>query len=230
MHHRRGSVLLFICLCLLLWRGLAIAESAAPPQLSCEHRTLLFYISREHVPPRYNAVIEVRNTGDCAILLGYSELCIEDSSGHLIAVENSSAVYHQPSIIAPGESGYYHASAIELPANLDTDAEYHPVVDPSSIRPSSADDIVDCSIEDVSFPEGDYSEIIGRIINPTDEYLEAVDVLWLGLNADGSVVCAAGTMIDVAANGSAVFDIVNYPALQQNDICDYRMVARKVVF
>ena len=230
MLHRRGSALLFICLCLLWGTELVIAENAASSQFSFECSTLLFDISWVHVPPRYNAVIEVRNTGDCAILLGYSELCVEDASGHLVAVENSSAVYHQPSILAPGECGYYHASTIELPVSLEEDMEYRVVISPSSIRPANANDLLDCSIEDVSFPEGDYSEIIGRVINPADEYLEAVDVLWLGLNADGDVVSAAGTMIDVPAGGSSVFDIMNYSALQRNDICNYQMIARKVFY
>ena len=119
----------------------------------------------------YDALIEIKNTGDLPINLWSTKLAVEDSDGKLITVDESSAVLSYPKVIMPDEVGYISATYMEFPENCDPSLEYHLKFDSSCITQANNPEFVDCEVTDVSFPDGDYSRMIGRIINNSDKNL-----------------------------------------------------------
>ena len=222
MKRRILSLLMAVLLCI---SGLPAIAAHAAGEMAFETKVLRFSIDPNEGAPRYSAVVEVKNTGDTAIHLGYTPFSVTDAEGKLIAMENSSAVYAQPSVVYPGESGYYFTACIELPADIDPDAAYNLVYDTDSIRPIDTEGIGDYEVINVSFPDDDYIDIIGEVVNGADT--GDVDVLCICYDTDGAIVTIGGTIEELKTDHNTYFHIVNYGAWnQEGNIATYQMIAR----
>ncbi len=139
----------------------------------------------------------------------------------MIATEDSSAIYAQPSIIFPGESGYYFTARLDLPSDIDSNKEYAlkyttEYISTVDIEQSN----VDISVKDVSFPDNDYANIIGYVDTSLSGY---ADVVCICYDENHNIVTVGGTIIDTL---DEAFEILNYAALGKTNIADYEIIAR----
>lgn len=203
----------------------AAQTAVAGNTLDFETRVLSFEIESNDGEPRYNAIVEVTNTGDAAINLGWTPFSVTDADNKLVAIDESSAIYAQPRIVYPGETGYYFAARMELPTGIDPEAVYHLVYDTDCITTADTAGIADYEVVNVSFPEGDYTEIIGEIVNGFDT--GEVDVLCICYDANGEIVTIGGTLEEMTASHNTYFKIYNLAAWGKENIVDYKMIARR---
>ena len=213
-----------VMFCLLMIIGLTGCVSAEPANMSYETDIVTFEIEPNDGSPTYNAIVEVKNTGDVAINLGYTAFSVTDSEGKLIATENSSAIYALPSVVYPGEVGYYFAAGIELPSSIDTNQTYNLVYDTDYIRPANTEGVTDYEVVNVSFPDNDYMDVIGEIVNGSGS--GDVDVLCICYDVNGKIVTIGGTIEELKTEHNTYFEIINYGARDKNSITDYKMIAR----
>lgn len=213
-----------IMFCVLMAICLTGCVSAEPANMSYETNTVVFEIEPNDGSPTYNAIVEVKNTGDVAINLGYTAFSVTDSADKLIATENSSAIYALPSVVYPGEVGYYFAAGIELPSGIDTNQTYNLVYDTDCIRPANTEGVADYEVVNVSFPDNDYMDVIGEIVNGSDS--GDVDVLCICYDVSGKIVTIGGTIEELKTEHNTYFEIINYGARDKNNISDYKMIAR----
>ena len=200
-------------------------ESAVTTRkMEFETSILSFEIDSNDGSPRYNAIVEVKNTGDVAINLGWTPFSVTDSENKLIATENSTAVYAQPSVVYPGEVGYYFAARIELPSDIDLNETYNLVYDTDSIRVADTEGVQDYEVINVSFPDNDYVNVIGEVVNGSDT--GDVDVLCICYDENGEIVTIGGTMMEMTTSHNTYFEIINYAAWGKDNITDYKVVAR----
>ena len=155
---------------------------------------------------------------------GYTAFSVTDSEGKLIATENSSAIYALPSVVYPGEVGYYFAAGIELPSGIDTNQTYNLVYDTDYIRTANTEGVTDYEVVNVSFPDNDYMDVIGEIVNGSDN--GNVDVLCICYDDNGKIVTMGGTIEELKTEHNTYFEIINYGARDKNNITDYKMIAR----
>lgn len=193
-------------------------------KMEFETSLLSFEIEPNDGSPRYNAIVGVKNTGDVAINLGWTPFSVTDSENKLIATENSSMIYAQPSVVYPGEVGYYFAARVDLPADIDTSATYNLVYDTDSIRVADTEGVSDYEVINISFPDDDYMNIIGEVVNGSDT--GDVDVLCVCYDESGEIVTIGGTMVELTTNHNTYFEIINYAAWGKDNITDYKVIAR----
>ena len=233
---KRNCLLIAILALTLLCSGCVAASEEEPlvkpsteesvvatGKMEFETSLLSFEIEPNDGSPRYNAIVEVKNTGDVAINLGWTPFSVTDSENKLIATENSSMIYAQPSVVYPGEVGYYFAARVDLPADIDTSATYNLVYDTDSIRVADTEGVNDYEVINVSFPDDDYMNIIGEVVNGSDT--GDVDVLCICYDENGEIVTIGGTMTEMTTNHNTYFEILNYAAWGKN-IADYKVIAR----
>lgn len=201
--------------------SVVIAESTR--QMKFETNVVSFEIDPSDGSPCYDAIVEVKNTGDVAINLGWTPFSVTDSENKLIATENSSMIYAQPSVVYPGEVGYYFAARVELPEDIDTSASYNLVYDTDSIRVADTEGVSDYEVINISFPDDDYINIIGEVVNGSDT--GDVDVLCICYDESGEITTIGGTMMEMATNHNTYFEIINYAAWGKN-VADYKVIAR----
>ncbi|MBQ6519898.1 MAG: hypothetical protein IJI14_14335 [Anaerolineaceae bacterium] len=197
------------------------------PVTAFETEIIQFEIEPEH--SRYNAIVEIKNTGETILDIGYSRFSIEVEDGHLVNTDSSSSIHSQLSLIAPGESGYYFAAREPLPQDTDYNKELHLVYDTQYIKKANVNAVTDYLTEDVSFPDGDFTKAIGRVVNDTGESAEFVDVICICYDSDHNIVTVGGTVISLAPNEKSDFSIYNMAAWGKNNIVDYEIKARKSV-
>lgn len=211
---------------LLLTMILLLASAAwAAGETAFETAVLSFEIRPNEGSPTYNAIVEVRNTGTTAIHLGYTAFSVTDAENRLIATEDSSAIYALPSVVYPGESGYYFTAGIALPASVDPSQTFHLVYDTDAIRPTAAQGIADYEVINVSFPDNDYMNIIGEIVNGSDT--GGVDVLCVCRDERGEIVTLGGTLEELKTSHNTYFQIINYGAWGKDNIARYEVLARR---
>lgn len=213
---------LTFCLTIALLCG--SMNGAWAENMQFETETIVFEIDFDEEFPRYNAVVAVRNTGDCALYLGYTGFYVTDAQNCLIAVEESSAVYALPSIVYPGETGYYCAASLDLPVGIDSDEEYHLVYDVEAIQSADASGIEDYEVINVSLPDQDYTHIIGEIVNGSD--VGDVDVWCVCYDENGDIVTVGGTFEEMKTSHNTYFQILNNAAWEREDIADCTVMAR----
>lgn len=219
-------LLIMLLSLVLLCIGCAVeseSNTSTDEQLAFETNILSFEIEPNDGSPRYNAIVEVKNTGNVPINLGYTAFSVTDFDNNLVATDDSSAIYALPSVVYPGEVGYYFTARMELPANIDTTQTYNLVYDTDYIRKADTEGVSDYDVVNVSFPEGDYTEIIGEIVNGTNT--GDVDVLCICYDENGKIVTIGGTIEELKTAHNTYFEIFNYAAWGK-DIADYKMIAR----
>lgn len=214
--------MIFLLLAMIL---LLASAAGASGEMAFETRVLAFEIRPNEGSPTYNAIVEVRNTGTTAIRLGYTAFSVKDAENRLVATEDSSAIYALPSVVYPGESGYYFTAGIELPASVDPSQTYHLVYDTDAIRPTAAHGIADYEVINVSFPDNDYMNIIGEIVNGSDT--GEVDVLCICRDEQGRIVTLGGTLEELKTSHNTYFQIINYGAWGKDEIARYEVLARR---
>lgn len=153
-------------------------------------------------------IVEVENTGTVDLYLKSASFEFEDESGHLVAVD-SGLVSADPSIIAPGERGYFYSNMGSLSGDsIDINGEY--VLIPNLVIEESKNDIIRYEISDTSISSGDLApiNIIGRITNNTDEDESMVWVAVILFDENGTPLGAAGTnVMDLSAGSTQSFDL-----------------------
>lgn len=208
----------------LLCTGCTVEKGDKLGEAEFETNIIQFEVEPNEGQPRYNAIVEVKNTGDEAFDLGYSVFTVRDSEGKLVAVESSSAIGAYPSIVYPGESGYYFADRIELPNTVDTSKSYTLEYETNHIHTTDTDGVKDYEVKDVSLPDNDYTEIIGEVVNNSDS--GTVDVLCICYDKDKNIVTMGGAIANFDGDKDAYFDITNYSAWGRDNITDYEIIAR----
>lgn len=208
----------------LLCTGCTVEKGDKLGEAEFETNIIQFEVEPNEGQPRYNAIVEVKNTGDEAFDLGYSVFMVRDSDGKLVDVESSSAIRAYPSIVYPGESGYYFAGRLELPDTVDTSKSYTLEYETNHIRTTKTDNVKDYEVKDVSLPDNDYTEMIGEVINNSDS--GTVDVLCICYDKDENIVTMGGTVTGFDGDKDAFFDIINLAAWGRDNIADYKIIAR----
>lgn len=175
---------------------------------------------------RYCGIVKVVNTGDSNINLGYWKLDIEDSDGHLVHTEDSSNNFSAPTIIKPGETGYYFTGYYSE-FNSTSATEYNLVPHFDYIRATSENPI-EFAIDDLSFnqSETDFPMALGRVVNNTDEgcTYEVYSILY---DESGDIISIAATLDEVGANDTSSFRIEDNKAYGRTDIASYEVKAFK---
>ena len=219
------KLILAVFTCLLLLGMCSAEENISAEEVQFDTSILSFEIDPNDGSPRYNAIVEVKNTGNVAINLGYTAFSVTDSDNKLIATEDSSAIYALPSVVYPGEVGYYFTAGIELPESIDPSQTYNLVYDTDYIRPAYTEGINDYEVINVSFPDDDYMDIIGEIVNGNDT--GDVDVLCICYDDKDAIVTIGGTLEELKTSHNTYFEIINYAAWGKEDsISRYEMIAR----
>lgn len=220
------KLLLLLLALTILVSGFAVAEqnNAAAGEMAYETSVLSFEIDPNDGSPRYNAIVEVKNTGDVAINLGYTSFAVTDAENRLVAIEESSAIYALPSVVYPGEVGYYFTAGKELPSDLDMNQQYNLVYDTDYIRIADTEGVNDYEVINVSFPDNDYMNIIGEVVNGSDT--GDVDVLCICYDENGKIVTIGGTLEELKTSHNTYFNIINYAAWGKENIASYSVNAR----
>ncbi len=214
--------LFLLLLLLVIFLCGSMSAAVAEPEFECE--TIVFEIADNEGYPRYNAIVAVENTGSVAINLGYTAFSVTDSENNLIATESSSMIYALPSVVYPGEVGYYFGAAIELPMGIDVSEEYKLVYDTEYIRVANTEGICDFEVKNVSFPDNDFVNIIGEVVNGSNT--GDVDILCLCYDSEGNIVTIGGTLEELKTTHNTYFTIINYGAFDKDTIADYKVIAR----
>jgi len=220
------KLFLFLLTLTMLISGFAVAEQidTSSGAMTYETSVLSFEIDPNDGSPRYNAIVEVKNTGNVALNLGYSSFAVTDAENRLVAIEESSAIFALPSVVYPGEVGYYFTAGIELPSDLDMDQQYSLVYDTDYIRIADTEGVNDYEVINVSFPDNDYMNIIGEVVNGSDT--GDVDILCICYDENGKIVTIGGTLEELKTSHNTYFNIINYGAWDKDNISTYKVISR----
>lgn len=181
------------------------------------------------------AIVEVQNTGTANLYLKDASFDFEDSSGNLLATY-STLISADPSIIAPGEKGYFYCNMAPLSGDIDENTDY--VFVPSIKIEKSKKDIIRYSVSDLSISDGGMMSpinIIGRVENNTDEADSLVWVACILYREDGTPIAAHGTNItDLGAGEKVSFSAsalqLSELGIELSDVSDYKVYAEKTQY
>lgn len=221
---KRFKHLLFLFSVVLLITMVGHAEEAGA---LCEWRILQFDIQANDGEPRYNAIIEVKNTSESERLyLGFARYDVYDSNGILIATDDSS-VWGTPPVLIPGAVGYYHTNHyIDLPAGIDLSASYTLEPDLSVMRVVDGG-VTEFEVQEMKFSSGEdeFPTLMGTLENSETVEMD-VHVQLILLDAKGQIIDVVYTVECVPANGSVSFMLEDYKMFGRTDISDYKVCAQ----
>ena len=180
----------------------------------------------------FYGIVEITNTGSTNIYMKDCTFDLEDNDGHLLQSE-SMFVSSCPSIIAPGEKGYFYngIGANLLDKEVSTDNGLNLV--PSYKLEEAKGEIVDYEISDTALRKDDYgnAKVTGRLTNNTDEDISLLYVNVLFKDASGKVLFITGTnVMDVSAGAKTSFEVSTMytnDSVDFDSIADYEIIARK---
>ena len=181
------------------------------------------------------ALVEIKNTGNIDLYLDGATFDFEDSEGKLLGT-CSGIVSADPSIIAPGENGYFYCNMGSVKGTIDENTEY--VFKPTVKVEESKNDIVRYDISDTSISSGGFTgqvSIIGRITNTTEEDAGLIWISCVLYREDGTPIGVYGTNItDLAAGETTTFDAssvyLSSLDFEMSDVAEYKVYACKTQY
>ena len=116
----------------------------------------------------YDTVIAIENISTNYLYLSGCSIDLEDLDGHLVGTDSNMFIASCPSIIGPGEVGYFY-NFLGTGIEADADKQYKLVIHPDIFK--SSEKPVEYDISDLDFHNtSDGSiQITGRVINNTDK-------------------------------------------------------------
>lgn len=220
-------IALVLCIMFLLIGCTMEVEAFSEPtnsDISYDWEIVKFHTETTEGYVRYGAVVKVVNTGDVNIKLGYWKLDIEDADGHLVYTIDSSNNFSAPSIIKPGETGYYFT--LSMDEFNSTDSTEYKLVPHFDYMSATKEEPKEFAVEDVSFKqsEEDFPTVLGRVINDTDKG-HTYGVYAIFYDGNGDIISISGTLDEVGANDKSSFMIEDYKAFGRADIANYEVNA-----
>lgn len=174
----------------------------------------------------YQAIIEIQNTSSGNLYLGTAKFDIYDQNGNIVASE--SFISSDPSVIAPGEKGYYYSNGGYLDNVPMGNYVLRPTVNVESTNLSATRfSVSGTSIKTTDF--GKNIDVLGTITNNTSEdegLLWAVIVLFdnnnlpIGVYGTNILNVNAGSTVGFEAEG---WHLPEYITI--NDVARYEVIA-----
>ena len=174
--------------------------------------------------------VAVKNTDTKPIYLADCTFDYEDDNGHLIS--SAMLVSSCPSVISPGETGYYYISAMSsmLDDNADVSNGLNLVAQfvlKESEEVPQPFTVLDTAISTDSLFKT--PQFTGRVRNTTDEDYSSTWIDFVMFNEEGKVIFISGSNIDGPYGGSTVgFDvplIIAPPDATEENIKSYEVIA-----
>lgn len=154
------------------------------------------------------AIAEVTNTGDVPLFLNAGNLDIEDSSGTLVTSRSYVSAY--PSIIQPGEKGYYYE---EFTLDGYTEAVELSMITRPSITKATVEDIR-YTVTEEALSNNDYGglKFLGRVENTTDTAGTMVYISTVLYDAGGVPIGLMFTILteDLEAGSKVGFEMSSF--------------------
>ncbi len=178
---------------------------------------------------QYFGVVEITNQGNTDLYLKDCVFDLEDNSGHLLKSDNYT-VYKCPSVIGPGEKGYFYNTlgTIDNDISLSNGVKLVPTVkiETAKNRPHSY------PVSDVSIRNEDFNlgvGVTGRITNDTDKEEPLINIQIVFFDQQKKAIGFASTYVTNVASGSkASFeasDILSTADMEVSDIESYQVYA-----
>ena len=180
---------------------------------------------------RYEAIVEVENTGNSNIYITGTSFDIEDANKHLIQSDN--IISCCPDVIKPGEKGYLYN---QFGTSLDgvTDIKGLQLV-PQYVVKTTTQTPQEYEVSDISLKDDTFGvKAVGRVTNGTDKDQSYLYIQILYYDADQNILGISGTSItDFLAGRTVSFEIsgMNLPdGLTVDQIADYKVIAQETFF
>lgn len=174
----------------------------------------------------YQAIIEIQNTSAGNLYLGTATFDIYDRSGNIVASE--SFISRDPSVIAPGEKGYYYSNGGYLDNVPMGDYVLRPTinVEPTNLSATRLA-VSGTSIKTTSF--GKNIDVLGTITNNT---AESEGLLWVVIvlfdNNNLPIGIYGTNILDVNAGSTVGFEAEGWHLPEYitiNDVARYEVIA-----
>lgn len=174
----------------------------------------------------YQAIIEIQNTSAGNLYLGTATFDIYDRSGNIVASE--SFISRDPSVIAPGEKGYYYSNGGYLDNVPMGDYVLRPTinVEPTNLSATRLT-VSGTSIKTTSF--GKNIDVLGTITNNT---AESEGLLWVVIvlfdNNNLPIGIYGTNILDVNAGSTVGFEAEGWHLPEYitiNDVARYEVIA-----
>lgn len=152
-------------------------------------------------------LVEVENTGTANLWLQDAYFSFTDENGNLVGMSSDSASA-DPSIIAPGERGYFYSNMSAVDGEVTVDGDYTLV--PELMLAESEEEIVRYEVSDTSIFAGTSGPlaVTGNVTNTTDEDASSVWVATIFFDENDTPLCAAGIKVmDLAAGSTQPFSL-----------------------
>ena len=174
----------------------------------------------------YQAIIEIQNTSAGNLYLGTATFDIYDRSGNIVASEPF--ISSDPSVIAPGEKGYYYSNGGYLDNVPMGDYVLRPTINVESTNLSATRLTVSgTSIKTTSF--GKNIDVLGTITNNT---AESEGLLWVVIvlfdNNNLPIGIYGTNILDVNAGSTVGFEAEGWHLPEYitiNDVARYEVIA-----
>lgn len=177
----------------------------------------------------YFFLMGIKNTGNCNIYLKECTIDLEDADGHLL--QTGDIMSNCPSVIKPGEIGYFYNSVLNLLIDDNVDSKKVSNIVPHTEIVEATKDVIEYTVSDLSLTE-EYgcAKVIGRVTNTSDEDDPGIYINAIFYNKDGKVIGISGTSVyDIKAGETVGFDISSmYMAgtADYSDIASYDVIAQ----
>ena len=154
----------------------------------------------------FSVIIEVKNTGRVPLYMDDCILDYEDNNGHLL--QTYDFMSKVPDIIAPGEKGYFYTNGTVA---FDSDVTFKNGCNlvPSITLVKASGELKRHKVTDTSLYSS-YGTVgcRGRLINDTNETIDAIYVQVVYYDKKGRVLDISGTnLYDIPSNRKTSFDI-----------------------
>ena len=188
--------------------------------ISYSEKICIFNIFYFYDSWRYEAIVEIENTGDTAVYLDGKSFDLESKDGHLI--QTDSYVSTAPDVIRPGEKGYFHNQGGTTINDQSVDMNNLTFVPHYTIRKANKLPH-DFRASDLSFTNGIYgATVTGRVYNDTNEEQSIyIDVIFYDENDD--CIGISGTNVyGMMPNEYTSFEISGLFTREDSDISRVR--------
>lgn len=201
-------------------------EGLAPQQDGYIVTYQYFNVFEEYGDAEYQAIIEIQNTSSGNLYLGTAKFDIYDRSGNIVASE--SFISSDPSVIAPGEKGYYYSNGGYLDNVPMGNYVLRPTINVESTNLSATKfSVSGTSIKTTDF--GKNIDVLGTITNNTSEDEGLLWVVIVLFDNNNLPIGVYGTnILDVNAGSTVGFEAEGWHLPEYitiNDVAKYEVIA-----
>lgn len=177
---------------------------------------------------RYDAIVQVKNTGTENIYLTGTTFDLETQDGKLI--QSDDMISMCPDVIKPGETGYLYN---QYGTEIDPDADIENIkLNPQYLVKTTSDTPAEYDVSDVSFKDDTYGlKLVGRVTNNTEEDTSYIYINVVYYDQDKNVLGITGTSVtELLAGRTVSFEVsgMDLPeGLEASDVAFYKIFARE---